>query len=75
MNLVAAIALVAFFALAVLGYVVHGLLGDTDNQLRRPHQLGRGTISAGSMLAFMLALSAVELGGFTTIFAGFLAGL
>src|SRR5262245_9931013 len=35
-NLAAAIVLVSFFAAAVLGYVVHGVLRDTDNQLRRP---------------------------------------
>jgi hypothetical protein len=74
-NLVASVALIAFFALAVLGYVVHGVLGDTDNQLRRPHQLGRGTVPPASMLAFMIALIAVELGGFAVIFTGFLAGL
>src|SRR5437870_102204 len=38
-NLAAAIAAVAFFALAVAGYVVHGALRDTDNQLARPHRL------------------------------------
>lgn len=74
-NLVAAVALVAFFALAVLGYLVHGALDDTDNQLRRPHRLGRGTVSPASVLAFMIALIAAEVGGFTVIFAGFLAAL
>ena len=74
-NLSAAIALVFFFAVSVLGYVVHGWLGDTDNQLRRPHRLGKGTVSPAAMLAFMLALIAVEIGGFLVIFTGFLAGL
>lgn len=74
-NLVAAVALIAFFALAVLGYLVHGALGDTDNQLRRPHRLGKGTISPAAMLAFMVALIVAEVGGFAVIFAGFLAGL
>src|SRR5690606_27907855 len=30
-----------FFATAVATYALHGVLNDTDNQLRRPHQLGR----------------------------------
>ncbi len=74
-NLIAAIAVIAFFAFAVLGYVVHGALDDTDNQLRRPHRLGEGTASNASVLAFMLALMAVEIGGFLVIFVGYLAGL
>lgn len=74
-NLLASVALVLFFAVSVLGYVVHGWLGDTDNQLRRPHRLGKGTVSPAAMLAFMLALIGVEIGGFVVIFAGFLAGI
>lgn len=74
-NLVAAIVLIAFFALAVLGYLVHGALNDTDNQLRRPHKLGRGTVAPASVLAFMIALVVAEVGGFAVIFAGFLVAL
>ncbi len=74
-NLVAAIAVIAFFALAVLGYIVHGVLDDTDNQLRKPHRLGKGTVPPGQVLGFMFALMAVELGGFAVIFAGFLSAV
>lgn len=74
-NLAAAIGLVLFFALAVVGYLIHGMLGDTDNQLRKPHRLGRGTISNGAMLGFMITLALVEIGGFLVIFSGYLATL
>jgi hypothetical protein len=72
-NLAAALVLVAFFAAAVLGYVIHGALRDTDNQLARPHRLGARTVSATAMLGFMLSLVVAELASFLVIFAGFLA--
>ncbi|MEO7736490.1 MAG: hypothetical protein ABIY55_36360 [Kofleriaceae bacterium] len=72
-NLVAAAVLVTFFAAAVLGYVVHGVLRDTDNQLARPHRLGTGTVAPAAMVIFMVSLMVAELGGFTVIFVGYLA--
>jgi hypothetical protein len=72
-NLAAAVAAIAFFALAVAGYVVHGVLRDTDNQLARPHRLGGRTIPGGAMRAFMAVLIAAELGGVAVLFAGYLA--
>lgn len=72
-NLAASIVLVAFFAAAVLGYVVHGALRDTDNQLERPHRLGRRTIPAALMLAFMTVLMLAEIGGFVVVFSGYVA--
>ena len=71
-NLAAAIVLVVFFGLSVLGYVVHGALRDTDNQLRRPHVLGRATIAPAAMLGFMLLLATAEIAAFCVIFAGYL---
>jgi len=73
-NLAAAIVVVTFFAAAVLGYIVHGWLHDTENQLARPHRLGRGTISPLAMLGFMAALIVCEIGGFLVVFSGFIAG-
>lgn len=72
-NLAASAVLVSFFAAAVLGYVVHGALRDTDNQLQRPHRLGRRTIPAGAMLGFMMLLTLAEIGGFVVVFSGYLA--
>lgn len=73
-NLVAAIVLITYFALAVLTYAVHGALRDTDNQLRRPHRLGTKTIGNRLMRAFMISLITAEVGAFLVIFSGYLAG-
>jgi hypothetical protein len=72
-NLAAAAIVIAFFAAAVLGYAVHGLLRDTENQLARPHRLGRRTIPPAAMVGFMVVLAAAEIGGFSVVFAGYLA--
>jgi hypothetical protein len=52
---------VAFFAFAVLSYIVHGLRRDTDNQIR-----GGGP----AVHVFMVALIVSELGGFLILVAG-----
>ncbi len=72
-NLTASIVLVVFFAVAVLGYIVHGALRDTDNQFERPHRLGRKTIAPRAMLTFMVSLCVAELAGFLVLFSGYLA--
>lgn len=51
-----------FFAMSILTYIIHGLLKDTNNQFKRPHQLGRLTLPTWSMTTMMLALIIVELG-------------
>jgi hypothetical protein len=68
----AAALLIAYFAVSVLGYIVHGALRDTDNQLARPHRLGARTIPSAAMTAFMLSLITVEIGSFLVIFTGYL---
>lgn len=69
-NLAASVVLVVFFAASVLGYVVHGVLRDTDNQLAHPHRLGARTIPRSAMLVFMVSLVVAELGSFVVIFTG-----
>ncbi|TJY64952.1 hypothetical protein E4T66_01625 [Sinimarinibacterium sp. CAU 1509] len=64
-----------FFASAIVTYIVHGVLRDTDNQLRRPHVLGRGQVSGVLIGGYMAALIAGEIGGFAILFYGFLRGL
>lgn len=64
-----------FFAAAITTYLVHGLLGDTDNQLKRPHVLGRRQVPAWLLRAFMLALIVGEIGGFAILFVGFLGSV
>ena len=66
----AVVAQVSFFALAVLSYLIHGALRDTDNQLARPHRLGKLTLPGVVMTGFMWALIAGEVGGFAVLFVG-----
>ncbi len=66
----AVVAQLAFFALAWSSYLVHGILRDTDNQLARPHRLGRRELPPAAMVAFMLALIIAEVGGFAVLVWG-----
>jgi hypothetical protein len=74
-NVLAAALPLAFFAFAIVGYVVHGVLRDTDNQLAKPHRLGQGEVHPALMTGFMWALMAAEIGGFAVLFAGALQAL
>ena len=74
-NLIAAALPLAFFAFAIGGYVLHGVLRDTDNQFLKPHRLGPATLHPAAMAGFMWALMAAEIGGFAVLFAGFLKTL
>lgn len=60
----------AFFAMALSTYLIHGLLQDTDNQLARPHRLGKGEVPAWATRGFMVALILAELGGFSLLLVG-----
>ena len=75
LNSVAVIAQIIFFAAAVFFYVVHGWLKDTDNQLRKPHRLGKGTVPGAMMVTFMWALIVGEIGGFLVLFYGVIQGV
>ena len=59
-----------YFASAIVTYIVHGALRDTDNQLRPPFRLGRGTLPAPMMSIFMWSLIVAEIGGFVVLFYG-----
>ena len=69
-NLAAVAVPVAFFAAAVATYAVHGVLRDTDNQLRRPHHLGRHSVQGGVISLFIYALMIGEIGGFLVLLTG-----
>lgn len=69
-NEVAVTVQVLFFASAVATYAIHGLLNDTDNQLRRPHQLGRRHVHGRVISIYINALIAGEIGGFLVLFSG-----
>jgi len=61
-----------FFAAAIGTYVLHGLLRDTDNQLRAPHMVGKRQVHGGLIHGFMWLLAIGEIGGFAILFWGFL---
>lgn len=62
-NAWAAFVALSFFALAIISYIVHGLLRDTDNQFKRPHVLGPLHLPRWMMTAVMTALILGEIGG------------
>jgi hypothetical protein len=74
-NLWATALPLAFFAMAIGGYTVHGWLDDTDNQFRRPQRIGRLPLPRHALLAFMVLLVIAEIGGFVVLFAGLLRAL
>lgn len=64
-NLAAASAMAAYFAMAVAGYMWHGLRKDTVNQFAT-HRAG--------LKPFMASLVAVEIGAWLVLVAGFVDG-
>lgn len=68
----AVVAQVAYFGMAIGSYILHGMLGDTTNQLQVPHRLGRHHVPRSLMTLFMLSLVAGEIGGFLVLFYGVL---
>ncbi len=69
-NAWAALIALTFFGLAILSYVIHGLLQDTDNQFQRPHKLGNQTLPGLLFGLFMAALVLGEIGGALTLGVG-----
>ena len=66
LELFAVILLVAYFAIAILTYVIHGWKKDTDNQVRN---------MSTAATVFMWSLVVAEIGGFLIIFYGLLTAL
>ena len=75
LNTLAAAAALGFFALAIGTYIIHGLLRDTSNQLRKPHKLGRTTLPPWLIHGFMVLLIVAEVGGSLVLGAGALMGV
>lgn len=69
-NLIAVLANVIYFALAIGTYVIHGALKDTDNQLRKPHRLGKLSLPTILIQLFMWSLILAEVGGTLVLLAG-----
>lgn len=69
-NAIAAAVVLFYFAFAIFTYILHGFLRDTDNQLRKPHVLGHGTVPSPVMTVSMWLLIAGEIGGTAVLGAG-----
>lgn len=65
-NLIAGLVVTFFFVAAIVSYMVHGFLKDTDNQFENPVH---GTH------AFMWTLAVAEIGGTGVLVVGFVVGM
>ncbi len=74
-NAVSAVAALAFFGFAITTYVIHGLLQDTDNQMARPHRLGKRLLPPWATGLFMFLLIIGEVGGTLVLGAGAMMGI
>ena len=75
LELIAAALVLFYFATAIVTYLVHGLLQDTENQLKPPFVLGRRTLPGAMIGGLMWSLVAAETGGFAVLFYGALLEL
>ncbi len=75
LELFAAGAVLLYFAIAIFTYFIHGLLQDTDNQLRRPFRLGSLELPPAAMSVNMWMLIIAEIGGFLILFYGVLLAI
>ena len=75
LNTLAAASALGFFALAIGTYIIHGVLRDTSNQLRKPHRLGNATLPAWMIHGFMGLLILAEVGGSLVLGLGALQGV
>jgi hypothetical protein len=74
-NLWAVALNVIYFVGAIASYAVHGVLKDTDNQFRSPHQLGRLTLPRLLIHLLMGSLIVGEVGGTLWLLVGATLGL
>ena len=64
-----------YFASAILMYMLHGALRDTDNQLNPPFHLGKMPLPTLFIVGYMWTLVVAEIGGFVILFYGVLVAL
>ncbi len=65
-EVIASALLLAYFAMAIAGYIVHAYREDTDNQVRDINTAGK---------VFLWSLVVAEIGGFLVIFYGLATAL
>ena len=64
-----------YFAYAILLYIVHGALQDTENQLKPPFRMGALVLPPVFVGLSMWSLIVAEIGGFLVLFYGVLVAL
>jgi Ca2+/Na+ antiporter len=64
-----------YFAYAILLYIVHGALKDTENQLKPPFRMGSMVLPPAFVGFSMWSLIIAEIGGFLVLFYGVLVAL
>ena len=69
-NLIAVSLPLFFFAAAIMTYISHAVLRDTDNQIRPPYRLGKYRIKPLFIQFFVWLLIIGEIGGFSVLFIG-----
>ena len=63
---------VVYFAYAILLYIVHGALKDTENQFKPPFRIGSRLLAPTLVGLSMWSLVVAEIGGFLVLFYGVL---
>jgi len=71
-ELIAVCAMLIYFGSAILTYLVHGLLQDTENQMKPPFRVGSIELPRGAVPLHMWTLIIAEIGGFLVLFYGVL---
>ena len=66
---------VLYFASAIIMYMLHGALRDTENQLKPPFHLGKMPLPTLFIVGYMWTLIVAEIGGFLVLFYGVLQAI
>lgn len=74
-NLICVVLNLAFFSFSIGAYILHGMLKDTTNQFKKPHQLGKVQLPGILMTLAMIGLIVAELGGTGILLWGAVQGL
>lgn len=59
-----------FFSVAIITYIFHAALRDTDNQFQQPYRLGKYRIKPFVFHSFVWFLAIGEISGFAVLFIG-----
>ncbi|MDE3090886.1 MAG: hypothetical protein KGJ80_16035 [Chloroflexota bacterium] len=74
-NVIAVAVPLFFFATAIITYVLHGALRDTENQFQTPYRIGNLHIPPAIFHAMIWLLILGEIGGFIVLFVGAMTAL